>query len=298
MIKALVHWVEKYNIDGYRFDMYWGPVSRQDMSEIFSGRPIRTALKSKKPDVFLIAEVDGITLGGGYASVVYAEQGGGVDCTYDWPGLWCFAHAYIKPKENLQFLIQTPPVQKGMMLRFTENHDEMRTPYSFNSVEKTLPVATLLLTAPGVPMIYTGQEIGYGLGMPRVVGMRSKVNWSLPGGEAVREHYRRLIHARKAYPALRSRKSELVKHSPEDCFAYARLADGQAALVVVNLSEKAARAKVTVKEEWLPGAALVRALDVFVGSESKLAFEDGKAEYDVQLLPFGSAIVILEPYHA
>ena len=63
MINVYKYWVQQFGLDGFRFDVYWGPHRRY--GEQYMGEPVRAALKHIKPDILLLGEDDGT--GSGYS---------------------------------------------------------------------------------------------------------------------------------------------------------------------------------------------------------------------------------------
>ncbi len=83
MIRVYRYWIEQFGLDGYRFDVYWGPHRRY--GELFMGEPVRDALKKIKPDILLLGEDDGTGSGTEaiYADFSFTGINGGVDAAYD-----------------------------------------------------------------------------------------------------------------------------------------------------------------------------------------------------------------------
>jgi glycosidase len=76
----------------------------------------------------------------------------------------------------------------------------------------------MLLTLPGIPGIYMGDEVGAAF---EPYSSRQPMDWTDSHG--LRKHYARLIALRQAEPALRSRKLMLVETSHADhVLAYLR----------------------------------------------------------------------------
>ena len=71
------------------------------------------------------------------------------------------------------------PGPNASFMRFLENHDQTRISAVYGSYEMTMPAATIIMTAPGLPMIYSGQEVGYGLGISNLLlGSRGVIDWN------------------------------------------------------------------------------------------------------------------------
>lgn len=139
------------------------------------------------------------------------------------------------------------------IIHYLTNHDMERTMYLLQS-KSQLPEeaafrrnklgASLLLTAPGIPMLWMGEEFG----QANERGEHTEVkplDWSLLQRDANRdlwEHYRRLIALRKENSALISDYFEPLADLPErGIIAFKRWDDqGNIAIVVANLRDDAA----------------------------------------------------------
>ncbi len=154
---------------------------------------------------------------------------------------------------------------QGEYATFLTNHDQDRVMNWLNRDEDGARLAaTLLLTLPGVPFIYYGEEIGMTGAKPDEM-IRKPMQWTDgaqagfttgtpwqpldPGFEernvarqladpgSLLAHYRALIALRARYPALRSLVLTAVESAHPGVYAYLR--QGQI-LVVVNLDAKPA----------------------------------------------------------
>jgi glycosidase len=149
---------------------------------------------------------------------------------------------------------------------FLTNHDQNRVMSVLNGdVEKAKAAASLMLTSPGTPFIYYGEEIGMQgrkpdedirlpmqwSGAPQA-GFTTGTPWRSPAPDSSRvnvalqstdpgsllSHYRSLIALRSAHPALRSEGLWLVETGSRSIYAAVRRQDGDMILVVVNLGEE------------------------------------------------------------
>jgi len=107
-------------------------------------------------------------------------------------------------------------------MRFMESQDEDRiyyldpaptTYYDANpqtAFLKTMPMATVLFTCPGFPMIWNGQEVGWGYGIAgsKHARSRSVINWEFEGKDPLSPHYQKLAHARGQFPAFTQHKRD------------------------------------------------------------------------------------------
>ena len=141
MINAYKYWIKYFDLDGYRFDVYWGPHRRY--GEAYMGDPVREALKHIKPDILLLGEDDGTGVGTQY---IYADAGGGLDAAYDFK-------LYFNDIENFGFTSTAVnnldadvnnggyfPGPNSLYMRFMESQDEDRITYLYsngNSLDAT-----------------------------------------------------------------------------------------------------------------------------------------------------------------
>ncbi|HLU83651.1 MAG TPA: alpha-amylase family glycosyl hydrolase, partial [Trueperaceae bacterium] len=176
---------------------------------------------------------------------------------------------------------------------FIGNHDQTRVATLFSLPrrdERRLKLAaSLLLTLPGTPFIYYGEEIGMADGpgggdlakrLPLRwaagddFGFSNVPAWAEPGaatpGVSVAEqyedpdslwwHYRRLISLRRIHPALYSGSTTVVDVGSRAVLALLREAQGERLLVVANLAARATHID-------LSGLAVAGAVDVLTGAE-------------------------------
>lgn len=202
MLDVYTHWLREYDLDGFRFDVYWGPHRRYGRENF--DLPLRAALRAAKADIMLLAETDGTGAG---TELIYADAGGGVDLGYDWilKGTVWNSPAFSALHSNL-YNDGFRPGPNSYFLRFLENQDEDRVAFRYNSIEKTIPVATAIFMATGIPLIFQGQEVGMGYGMPagpKEPRIRSTVNWQNPPGKILAPHYQKLAQIRAQFPAFR-----------------------------------------------------------------------------------------------
>jgi cyclomaltodextrinase / maltogenic alpha-amylase / neopullulanase len=211
MIDVYNYWVREFGIDGYRFDVYWG-VHRK-YGENNMGIPVRNSLKHIKPDILLLGEDDGTGVG---TEVIYADKNGGLDAAYD------FAF-YFNAVRDFNFNISGintlhsrldnggfHPGENSYFLRFMESQDEDRISYIYNSFEKTMPMATIVFTAPGMPMMMNGQEVGWGKGLGQPgepdlnVRRRGIIDWNFGGRDLLTPHYQKIAQIRTQFSAFLS----------------------------------------------------------------------------------------------
>jgi alpha-amylase len=147
---------------------------------------------------------------------------------------------------------------------FLRNHDQTRTMTALGGdVARAKMAATLLLTLPGLPFVYYGEEIGMTGDKPDprlrtpmhwrrgpAAGFTTGLPWeplqpdSLTANVAAEERdpdsllnlYRKLIHLRAANPALAAGELVPLRTSNDAVAAYIRREGNRAVLVVANLA--------------------------------------------------------------
>lgn len=159
---------------------------------------------------------------------------------------------------------------------FLTNHDQNRVMTQLaGNADQAKMAAAILLTMPGNPFIYYGEEIGMQGGKPDEQ-IREPMIWSNTGSDkgqttweplkynagdriqgveqqmkdpdSLLSRYRTLIAWRNDMPALRDGTIESYKTGSEQVMAYVRRTKDAQALVVHNLSEQPQRIELAVKD--------------------------------------------------
>jgi glycosidase len=220
MIEAFAYWVREFGIDGFRADAAWGV--RERAPEFWPR--LRAELKRIDPDLLLLAEASARDP---YYDLV------GFDAAYDWTsrlGEWAWRDAFEAGSSTAArlraALVRSRPVEAdgpmpgsgALMFRFLNNNDTGERFVTRYGVARTRQAATMLLTLPGLPLLYTGDEVGAEF-EPYDEG--PVLSWTDAHG--LRAHYRRLVALRRTHPALRSGRLEILETSaPERVLAYLR----------------------------------------------------------------------------
>ena len=276
MLDVYTHWLREYDIDGFRFDVYWGSHRRYGVHHF--DRPLREALRRAKADILLLGETDGTGIG---TESQYADRGGGMDLGYDWR----FKDAILRypsihQLDDRLYNAGYRPGPNSYFLRFLENQDEDRVAYRYGSIERTLPVSAALFTATGIPMIYQGQETGMGQGMGGDKDHRARaiVDWANPAAGVLAPHYQKLAQIRAQFPAFRRQFEDLdgngridggdpsvqvpLDVSDPSVYAFGRPFPNQNGLVVINFSANPKTVSVlTVRDSWCEFDPPIRADD-------------------------------------
>ncbi len=319
MINVYKYWIKEFGIDGYRFDVYWGP--HRKYGEQYMGKPVRDALKHIKPDILLLAEDDGTGSGTQtiYADVVTGGVNGGVDAAYDFKlffnqirgfGFSSTAVAAL----NVEMLNGGYyPGPNALYMRFMESQDEDRIAYAYSSPGafnfdaqtsflRTKPMATMIFTVPGFPMLWNGQEIGYGYGMSGTKENRTRtvIDWTYQGGPVLMPHYQRLAWIRGTFPAFATQSITPISTANGYVYGYTRPYANENAIVLENFANVPFAAVIPLAASG-SGANVLGVVDgkkyfmndVYNDTSSTVTFSGGAAQLTIMLPAYGSAVYIL-----
>ena len=128
-------------------------------------------------------------------------------------------------------------------LNLLDSHDTSRLISSTGGDKNSVRLATtLLLTFPGAPCIYYGDEVGLlGDKDPDCRrGFPDKFNWDLD----TFKHHQTLIKLRHQYPALRTGTYQII-YAKDSVYCFARVLDSEVVIVVINSSESSVEVSFT-----------------------------------------------------
>jgi cyclomaltodextrinase len=309
MIEAYKWWIKQFDIDGYRFDVYWGPRRRANNGsggENDMGVPMRSALKHVKADILLLAEDDGTGLG---TEVIFGDRSGGVDAGYDWRLYGSAINPFYARGSDLNNLntyitnfggttMGFIPGPNSLFLRFLENHDEDRIASIYGSYEKTMPIGTVTMTSPGLPLIYSGQEVGYGLGLPTLdLRRRGVIDWNASGKSLLSLHYQRLATIRAQFPAFSTQLMNRVTTGNASVYAYTRPYPKGNGVVLVNTSGTSLSGTVYLDRTNMDTTACqcndLFGNDLYNDTTYVLPYVGGRLAADYSLKPYGSAVYVV-----
>jgi cyclomaltodextrinase / maltogenic alpha-amylase / neopullulanase len=268
MIEAFAYWVREFGIDGFRADAAWGV--RERAPEFWPR--LRDELKRIDPDLLLLAEAS--------ARDPYYDVG--FDAAYDWTnrlGEWAWHDAFEAGASTAARLraaligsrsveADGPIPRSGaLVFRFLNNNDTGERFVSRYGVARTRLAATMLLTLPGLPLLYTGEEVGAEF-EPYDEG--PMLSWTDPHG--LREHYARLVALRRDHAELRSERLEILKTShPESVLAYLRPGEQRADDIIVLLNYTSKPVRVALSAGAFGGTTSL--LDLLSGAAIPIASE-------------------------
>jgi hypothetical protein len=279
MIEMMRWWVKDVGIDGFRCDV--AELVPNDFWE-----EARAQLNRIKP-VMMLAE--------GSLPVEHVRA---FDLTYSW-NVYDALDPVLQGKRPVTLLDQILKNERlqfptgSLRLRFTTNHDKNAwdAPAVLKFGPDGLRVATALVnTLPGVPMIYTGEEVAN----DRKLSLFEKVgvDWTRP--RDMGNLWKFLIGIRRAHLALSRGDMLRVPASPDaDIFSFFRAAGADKVLVVLNFSPEPRTASLAVPMDRIfPRQGFVKMKDVTGGKT--IVLQPGQP-LEMTLEPRGYRIFTFEP---
>jgi glycosidase len=261
------YWLETMGVDGYRLD---GLRHIVEDGEIQESTPATLAWAAQFNDVVHETAPDALTVGevwtSSFAAARYVPEG--ADLVFDFDlATAMMQSAMLRRSAQVTTALNNsyglyPPNQ---FAAFLTNHDMNRVMAQLRTVEKAKLAATLLLTQPGVPFIYYGEEIGM-VGAKPDERIRTPMQWASGAGigfttgtpwqapqddaetvnvaaqtddpESLLSHYRNLIQLRSAHPALMHGDYVPVDTEARSVFSFVRRSTEETLLVVLNLDDE------------------------------------------------------------
>jgi glycosidase len=317
MFDAARYWLE-LGVDGFRvdaprylFEEFDGNApdteSDQDWQTDFS-----QFVKSVKPDATVVSEIWTST----ETVAKYFQNGTGQDMGFNFDLSKAIRDSANRanPEAVQQVLTRVAKSYPASAVDaiFTSNHDLERM--KFFNAGRYRSAATLLLTLPGTPFIYYGEEIGLpNAASTRDEGKRTPMRWSNAayGGfssvqpwqlfSSTNENinvasqqkagslwslYKNLIRIRLANPALRIGGYEPLNTGNDRVFGFTRVSGAQKIVVLINLDSDPQAAKLITKGTQLEIGGAVKELTL------NKTLAPLKNDYRMNLAPYG--FVLLE----
>lgn len=228
-IDAMRYWVEQFGIDGFRCDMamlvpieFWQEASAE--------------LHSIKSDIFMLAEAEEDNLFEGAFNMSYQWNIHHIMCDIAKGArrVWDMRNAIHAERQRYP--------REAMRLSFTSNHDENSWSGSeqsrFGCALEVMTAMTFLMPST-MPLIYTGQEVGYDHSF--AFFDRDPIPEELYKEGYATELYRRLADLKHSQRALDSgeRGGDVIEieNNAKDCMmTFVREVDGSRVVAIVNLS--------------------------------------------------------------
>jgi alpha-amylase len=223
MTDAMRFWVTECDIDGFRCDLaFW-----VDVNFWLEAIP---QVNEEKP-LFWLAESDALD---------HPEYMPVFDAAYTWRWMHKTEDYYKKglPLSMLKKILDDYQSAPGLQAWFTSNHDE--NTWNGTEYEKygglAKPLAVLGCTMPGVPLMYSGQEIP---NHKRLAFFeKDEIGWADP--IELHGFYQALLQLRSTHPALQAKAGirMLSTSAEEEVVAYVRKAGSGEVVVLLNFSNR------------------------------------------------------------
>ena len=268
MLRITDYWLNEIGVDGFRVDAAKHLIEEGDNRENTPSthewyKQFYVAYKEQDPEAYAVGEVFGAG-----ASVVKSYTGDQLDHVFNFEMSTGFVNSVNGGSNSgvtsaIKFALQDMP--DFNFATFLTNHDQNRVMSVFNgNVAKAKAAATLLLTSPGTPFIYYGEEIGmqgrkpdedirlpmqwsdeanagFTTGTPwrNLDPNYAQVNVALQNEDAdsLLNHYRSLTQLRTDHGALRLGNINLIETGNTGVYAILRSTDDEKILVLVNLKD-------------------------------------------------------------
>jgi glycosidase len=261
MIKAMSYWVKEFDVDGYRCD-YAGGVPLDFWENV------RTKLDRIKP-VYMLAEDD--------RSMAFLKYA--FNSNYG----WSFYHDLNNVAKGTKKASSLASYFKNKVknypdgaypLHFIDNHDENSW---IGTVEERMGVAqqamlTLIFTVPGMPLIYSGQEVN--LNHRLEFFDKDEIIWEDFQNE---ELLTKLIHLKLEHPALwngdEGGEIQFLESSKERVLIYQRHKNEDKILAILNLSNQTTEVQFVMEQDFEGKDLMTTENILLVAGENKLSLE-------------------------
>ena len=255
---AMEFWIARHAVDGFRCDMAM-------LVPIGFWQYAAARLRRVKPDLFLLAEAEQRKL----------FDDGVFDACYGWE-MHHLLNDVAQQRVRVTALRDWLRADRGryprsaMRLAFTSNHDENSwngSEFARMGAARGIMAAFTFVVPGGLPLIYTGQEVGYDHSF--AFFDRDPIPAESYRANAYTEFYRRLTELRHANPALAAggRGGDMVEisNNAEDCLmTFVREVPGNQVVAVMNLSPYA------IETDYYTGIYAGMYTDALTGRPSEL----------------------------
>ena len=265
--KVASFWLQEIGVDGFRLDAAKHLVEAGQQQENTPAthewyKEFRPFYKTIKPQAMMVGEVQGSS-----NTVSTYLTGNELDLAFNFELAGnMLSSVQAQSGEDFSDVLaqQTSMFQPGRFAVFLTNHDQNRVMSTLNNdVETAKNAAFLLLTSPGVPFLYYGEEIGM-IGKKPDEDIRRPIQWSddenagfttgipwrAPASDFITKNiasqisdpgsllslYRALLHLRNNHAALRVGDFYELDSGHRAVFASLRVSREQTILILINLS--------------------------------------------------------------
>lgn len=259
------YWLDEMNVDGFRMDAIRHLIENGAAQE---NTPATHRWLQEYHQFYKSIDAQAFTVGEAWTTTdqVVDYVGDEMDIAFEFDLARAFMIAAKGPivsglYEKMQQVLESYP--SGQYGVFLTNHDQDRVMSELGDEVKAKLAATMMLTAPGVPFIYYGEEIGMTGVKPdedirrpmqwqsqdEKVGFTTGNPWRAPAEDYVSRsvdlqeedpasllnHYRTLIQLRSRSDALSSGGAALVEAGTARLYAMLRYNEDEAYLILVNV---------------------------------------------------------------
>ncbi len=237
MTEAFAYWTRELDVDGFRVDVAWGVLERSP--GFFDA--LREELVRIEPDVLLLAEAS--------AADPRALEGG-FDAAYDWTtevGRWAWGEVFADGAADVPALARALEDDPARVLRFLDNNDTGARFLTRHGPGLERVASALLFTLPGIPALFTGQELGL-----EYEPYQRETPLAFRADPERFARYRALARLRATEPALsRGRFVPLeVTSASDDVYAFARIpAEGRPIIVALGFGAAPTEAHIQLTPE-------------------------------------------------
>ena len=268
MNKVAAFWLTDIGVDGFRMDAAKHLIEENTVQQNTPAthtwlKGFYTAYKQQNPQTYVVGEV--INAG---SSLIKSYTGDQLDQAFNFEmasGFVNSANGNASSGITSAFKFAFLDMPDLNFATFLTNHDQTRAMSVLNgSLDKAKVAAFLMLTSPGTPFLYYGEEIGMqgrkpdeDLRLPMQwsdsanAGFSTVSPWRAPNADytsvnvaaqsddpgSLLNFYRTLIQLRREHPALQSGDAVLVGTGSPAVFALLRTSGSETVLILVNLGK-------------------------------------------------------------
>ncbi|MDI6803106.1 MAG: alpha-amylase family glycosyl hydrolase [Bacteroidota bacterium] len=274
MIKMMKWWVDDVGIDGFRCDVselvptdFW-ETARDELNKI---KPVMMLSEGSIPEHHMKA----------------------FDITYSW-NVYDALEPLLKgkrPVELLDQIFQNEFYQfptGSLRLRFNTNHD--KNAWDAPTIEKFglegLKLSIVLInTIPGIPMIYTGEEVAN----DKRLDLFDKVDVDWNRSNEIGELYKKLFNLRHTNRALTLGSIVRVSNTnKKSVYAFFRIYENEMVLVILNFSNAKADVELTISETAFKSKEKFKMQELFTDDQIEIS----KTGHRIFLNPFDYKVFV------
>lgn len=270
MTKIYSFWLKDVGVDGFRLDAAKHLIEENTKQQNTSAthewyQQMNPVYKGMNPSAMTVGELfgDGMSVASQY---VNNDE---FDLIFNFQlATTIIDSVQVGRGRNISQMVETSNkfLKEFQYAPFITNHDQNRVMNQLDfDVNKAKVAATVMLTTPGTPFLYYGEEIGMAGAKPdenirrpmqwssaKNAGFTTGNPWTVPDTnfdtinveqqsadpQSLLTHYRSLIHLRNEHPAIRTGEYYIVRSSAPEVYAALRVLDDEVILILVNLSDK------------------------------------------------------------